>query len=323
MDDQAASANTYFAGGCDAVAANNVPQSYLAALATGNHGQPYRDFTIAPYLGTYFAVINTKKYDNVHLRRALALSLDRARIAGFLHGGEIGVASYTPGAPIASLDDADLAACGVTRDTPGVALVIERGALCYVPPPGLEYDAAAARAELAIARRELGPRFPRAIVYKFNLGFEAHKMVAEYMQSQWKQVLGLDVRIEAQEWQVFLADTRNLEYEIARMGWIGSAPDPEVEFVRIWRCGGANNRPQWCNPKFDALLDEAATMTDPRARLAKVREAEAIMVAEAPIIPLFAYTQKNLIRPYVRGLAQNYIAQPPLWRVWLDRDWKR
>jgi len=100
---QAASANTYFAGGCDAVTANNVPQSYLAALSTGNHGQPYRDFTIAPYLGVYFAVVNTKKYDNVHLRRALALSLDRARIAGFLHGGEIGVASYTPGAPIASL----------------------------------------------------------------------------------------------------------------------------------------------------------------------------------------------------------------------------
>jgi oligopeptide transport system substrate-binding protein len=147
-------------------------------------------------------------------------------------------------------------------------------------------------------------------------------MVAEYVQAQWKGVLGVDVRIEAQEWQVFLADTRALEFQIARMGWIGSAADPEVEFVRMWRCGAANNRPQWCNPRFDALLDEAAAMTDPAARLAKVKEAEAIMVAEAPIIPMFAYTQKNLIRPYVRGLAQNYIAQPPLWRVWLDPDWR-
>jgi len=322
MDDQAANANTYFAGGCDAVAANNVPQSYLAALSTGNHGKPYRDFTVSPQLGVYFAVINTKRFDNVHLRRALALALDRPRIASFLHGGEIGVASYTPGAPIASLDDADLAACGVTRATPGVALVIERGALCYVPPPGLEYDVAAARAELALARRELGDRFPREIVYKFNLGFEAHKLIAEYMQAQWKQVLGVEVRIESQEWQVFLADTRNLEYQIARMGWIGSAPDPEVEFVRMWRCGAANNRPQWCNRAFDQLLDEAAATIDPKARLAKVRAAEAIMVSEAPIIPIYAYTQKHLIRPYVRGLAQNYIGQPPLWRAWLDPDWR-
>ena len=323
MDDQAASANTYFTGGCDAVTANNVPQSYLAALSTGNRGKPYRDYSVAPFLGVYFAVINTKRFDNVHLRRALALSLDRVKIAGFLHGGEIGVASYTPGAPIASLSDADLAACGVSRDTPGVAFVIERGALCYVPPPGLEFDADAARAELAIARQELGPRFPREIVYKFNLGYEAHKMIAEYMQAQWKQVLGVDVRIESQEWQVFLADTRNLQFEIARMGWIGSSPDPEIEFIRMWRCGGSDNRPQWCNPKYDALLDEAATMTDPRARLAKVREAEAIMIAEAPIIPIFAYTQKHLVRPYVRGLAKNFIAQPPLWRVWLDPDWKQ
>ena len=323
IDDQAASANLYYTGACDAVAANNVPQSYLAALSTGDRGKPYRDFSVAPYLGSYFAVVNTKRFDNVHLRRALALALDRSRIAGFLRGGEIGVASYTPGTPIAQLDDADLAACGVTRDTPGVALVIERGTLCYVPPPGLEFDPARARAELALARAELGPRFPTEIVYKFNLGVEQHKLIAEYLQAQWSSVLGVRVRLEQQEWQVFLNDTRKLEYQVARLGWIGTAADPEVEFVRIWRCDSPNNRPQWCNPHFDALLDLAATMTDPRARLAKVREAEAILVDEAPIIPMFVYTQRNLIRPYVRGLPTNLFAQPALWRAWRDPDWRR
>ena len=62
--------------------------------------------------------------------------------------------------------------------------------------------------------------------------------------------------------------------------------------------------------------------TDLRARLAKVNQAEALMLQEAPIIPLYTYTQKNLRRPYVRGLAQNLIAQPPLWRAWRDPDWK-
>ena len=322
VDDQAASANLYFTGACDAVAANHVPQSYLAALSTGNHGKPYRDYTVAPYLGTYFAIVNTQRFDNVHLRRALALALDRSRIASFLRGGEIGVASYTPGAPIASLSDEDLAACGVTRTTPGVALVIERGSLCYVPPPGFEYDPARARAELAIARAEMGARFPTEIVYKFNVGFEAHKLISEYIQAQWRQVLQLGVRLEQQDWQVFLNDTRQLDYQVARLGWIGTAADPEVEFLRIWKCGAPNNRTAWCNARFDALLDEAATMTDPRARLATVRAAEAVLVDEAPIIPMFVYTQKNLQRPYVRGLPQNYIAQPSLWRAWRDPDWR-
>lgn len=323
IDEQAASANLYFTGVCDALAANNIPQSYLAALSTGNHGKPYRDYTVAPYLGTYFAVVNTKRFDNVHLRRALTLALDRSRIAGFLRGGEIGVASYTPGTPIASLSDEDLRACGVTRSTPGVALVIERGKLCYVPPPGLEFDPARARAELAQAKAEMGDRFPKEIVYKFNIGFEAHKLISEYIQAQWQDVLHIGVRLEQQEWQVFLNDTRQLEYQVARLGWIGTAPDPEVEFVRIWRCGSPNNRPAWCNPAFDALLDEAAQMTDPAARLAKVRAAEAILVDEAPIIPMFVYTQKRLQRPYVRGLPGNLFAQPSLWRAWRDPDWRQ
>ena len=322
IDDQAAAANLYFTGACDAVAANHVPQSYLAALSTGNRGQPYRDYTVAPYLGSYFAIVNTQRFDNVHLRRALALALDRSRIASFLRGGEIGVASYTPGQPIASLPEEDLAACGVTRATPGVALVIEHGQLCYVPPPGLEFDPARARAELALARAEMGARFPRELVYKFNVGFEAHKLVSEYIQAQWSSVLQIDVRLEQQEWQVFLNDTRALEFQVARLGWIGTAADPEVEFIRIWRCGTPNNRTGWCNAEFDRLLDQAATMTDLRQRLATVRAAEAILIDEVPIIPMFVYTQKNLRRPYVRGMAQNLFAQPALWRAWRDPAWR-
>ncbi len=322
VDDQAASANLYFTGRCDAVTANHVPQSYLPALSTGRGGQPYRDYLVAPQLGVYFAVINTELFPNVHLRRALALALDRSRIASFLRGGEIGVASYTPGTPIASLSDEDLAACGVTRSTPGVALVIERGRLCYVPPRGLEYDPEAARAELALAKAELGAAFPRELVYKYNLGYEGHKLVAEYLQAEWRRTLGLRVRLEQQEWQVFLSDTRAGSFELARLGWTGSAADPEVEFLRLWRCGGSNNRARWCDRDFDRLLDEAAALADPVARLVKVRAAEEVLIAGQPIIPMFNYTQKLLVRPYVRGLAVNFITQPSLWRAWRDPAWR-
>lgn len=324
VDDQAAAANLYYTGRCDATAANNVPASYLPLLTGETRGgKPFADFSVSSYMGVYFAVINTKQYDNVHLRRALALSLDRALLPRILHGGEIPAASYTPGAPISTLSPADLATCGVTAGTPGTALVIEAGKLCYVPPRGLVFDPDKARAELALARQELGDRFPKKVVYKFNTGAEGHKLVAEYIQAQWKSVLGIDVELESQEWQVFLAATRMGEFEIARMGWIGSGPNPESDFVYLWRCASRNNRAKWCHPEFERLMEEAAATVEPAARLAKVHAAEELLVDEAAIIPLYTYTQKNLRRPYVRGLAQNYIAQPPLWRAWLDPDWKR
>jgi oligopeptide transport system substrate-binding protein len=324
INDQAAAANLYYSGGCDAITANMVPSSYLPLLnGERRGGKPFADFSIQPYLGAYFVLVNTKKFDNVHLRRALALSLDRTLLAKVLHGGEIGTASLTPGVPIASLTDEERALCEVAAGTPGTAMIIEAGKLCYVPPRGLEYDPDRARAELALARRELGDRFPRRVTYKFNTGTESHKLIAEYIQAQWKAVLGIDVSIESQEWQVFVSDTRIGEYEVARMGWIGSAPNPESEFMTLWRCSSRNNRPKWCNQEFERLLDEAASTVDPRARLAKVKAAEALMLDEAPIIPLYTYTQKNLRRPYVRGLKTNLIAQPPLWRAWRDPDWRR
>ncbi len=324
LNDQAAAANVYFTGGCDATTANHMPSSYLPLLTgESRSGKAFADFSISPYLGAYFLLVNTKKFDNVHLRRALALALDRSVIPKVLHGGEIGTASYTPGVPIASLTAEEHALCGVTAETPGTALIVEAGKLCYVPPRGLEFDPDAARAELAKAKAELGDRFPRTITYKFNTGTESHKLLAEYIQAQWKSVLGVDITIESQEWQVFISDTRIGEYEVARMGWIGSAPNPESDFMSLWRCASRNNRPKWCNPQYEALMEEVATTVDPMARLAKVREAEALMLQEAPIIPLYTYTQKNLRRPYVRGLAQNLIAQPPLWRAWRDPDWRQ
>ncbi|HVV81656.1 MAG TPA: peptide ABC transporter substrate-binding protein [Kofleriaceae bacterium] len=324
IDNQAAAANLYYTGACDAVVANNVPASYLPLLTGETRGgRSFRDFSISPYLGSYFLMFNTEKLANVHLRRALVLAIDRSQIPKVLHGGEIPSASYVPGTPIADLGPDERALCGVSAGDPGLALIVERGKLCYVPPRGLDYDPDRARAELAIARREMGASFPKTLVYKFNVGVESHVITAELVQAQWKQVLGLDVELESQEWQVFLSATRIGEFEVARLGWVGSAPSPESEFMGIWRCSSPNNRSRWCNPQYEALMDEAASMTDPAARLRKIAEAETVLLDDAPLLPLYAYTQKNLQRPYVRGLPQNYIAQPPLWKAWLDPDWKQ
>jgi ABC-type oligopeptide transport system substrate-binding subunit len=62
-------------------------------------------------------------------------------------------------------------------------------------------------------------------------------------------------------------------------------------------------------------MDEARPLRDRKARNAALRAAEAVALADAPVIPLYVYTQKHLIKPYVHGYATNLIDQVGLWRV--------
>jgi oligopeptide transport system substrate-binding protein len=321
MDDSAASTNSYFTGACDATAANTIPSSYLPAInGEQRGGRAYKDYDVSPFLGVYFAWIQTRKLPNRHLRRALSLAIDRTLVPRFTHGGEIASAQLTPGTPIATLSDADLAACGVTRDTKGTALVMIAGQLCYVPPPGLDYDLAAARREVALARSEGG--IPdHEIEYRYNAGSEAHKQIAEYLQAGWANI-GVSVRITAQEWNSLLDDTHRGDYEISRLGNVGTFADTESEFLPLFRCDSPDNRGKYCSAEFERLMDEARTLTDRKARNARLREAERVMIEDAPVLPIYVYTQKHLIKPYVRDYAINLIDQPPLWRIWIDPSWR-
>ena len=321
MDDQAASTNAYFTGACDAMAANTIPSSYLPAInGEQRGGRAYKDYSVTPFLGVYFLWIQTRKLANRHLRRALSLAIDRRAIPGFLHGGELPTAQLTPGAPIAQLADADLAACGVARGAPGMALVMATGELCYVPPPGLDYDPAAANREIALARAERGVP-DRPIEYRYNAGSEGHKQIAEYLQAAWARI-GVAVQITAQDWNSLLDDTHRGEFEISRLGNIGTTADPESEFLVLFRCDSPDNRGRYCSPEFERLMDQARTLSDRRARNAVLREAERVMIEDAPVVPIYVYTQKHLIKPYVRDYALNLIDQPPLWRIWIDPAWR-
>lgn len=319
IDDQAASTHLYFTGGCDATAANTIPSSYLPAInGEQRGGRAYRDYNVSPFLGVYFLWIQTEKLPNRHLRRALSLAIDRTAIPGFTHGGEIPSAQLTPGAPIARLSDADLAACGVRRDAPGVALVMAPGELCYVPPPGLDHDLAAARREIALARAEGGvPDHP--LEYRYNVGSEAHQQIAEYLQAAWAQI-GVPVVLIAQEWNSLLDATARGEFEIARFGNVGTAIDTESEFLALLRCGSPFNRGRYCSPAFERRMSQAHGMVDRRDRNAMLREAEAVMLDDAPLIPLYVLTQKHLIKPYVRDYAVNLLDLPPLWRIRIDPE---
>lgn len=328
LDDAAAAANLYYAGRCDAVATNQIPGSYLPALRGERRGgRAYRDYQVAPFLSSYFVLMNTKELGNVHLRRALSLAIDRTPIPAFTHGGEHPTAQLTPGAAVATLSAAERALCGVDEtsgqaiDPRRVAMIMIPGELCYLPPSGLDFDRRRAAEELALARRELGAAFPARLTYRYNEGSEVHKLIAEYLQQEWQRI-GLPVELQAQEWRSLVADTARGNYQLARFGNAATFPDPATEYLELFVCGSPFNRTGYCNPEIDRRIEEIRGVVDPETRNRKIAEAEALLVEDAVIVPLYVYTQRHLRKPYVRDLAITLVDQPPLYRAWLDPRWR-
>jgi oligopeptide transport system substrate-binding protein len=324
FDDATAATNYYYAGRCDAVATNQIPGSYLPMLRGDRRGgRPYPDYKVAPFLSSYFVLLNVKQLQNAHLRRALSLAIDRAPIPLLTGGGEHPTSQITPGAAVSALAPAERALCGVdaTTSPDRVAMITEPGKRCYLPPPGLGFDRARAAEELALARRELGARFPAHLTYRYNEGSEVHKLIAEHLQAQWQRI-GISVAIQAQEWRSLVADTAQGDYQMARFGNAATFPDPATEYLELFACDSSFNRTGYCTQEFHQRLGRIQHLADPDERLREIYEAEAMLVNEAVIIPLYVYTQRHLHKPYVRDLAINLLDQTPLYRAWLDPQWR-
>jgi len=133
-----------------------------------------------------------------------------------------------------------------------------------------------------------------------------HVPIAEMLQQQWRERLGVNVRIEQVEWKVFLDRISRLDFEIARGGWYGDYVDPNT-FIDMFVTGGGNNNTGWSNRQYDGLVASAASQTDPVARMEDFRRAEALLLGEVPIIPLYFYTQVTLVRPGLEGVFPNLL----------------
>lgn len=234
---------------------------------------------VEPYLGTYFYRLNVTKpgLKDTRVRRALAMALDRKTLVETVQKGVNAPAwAFTP-----------------------------PGTLGYQPPKTFEYDPEGARRLLAEAGYPGGKGLPPIeILYNTH---EQHRKIAVAVQQMWKKNLGIDVTMVNEEWKVYLDTVDTLNYTVARAAWIGDYVDPNT-FLDMWVTKGGNNKTGWSNAEYDDLiLRKIPAMKTQAERFEGFKRAETILMQEMPIIPVYTYATKHLVRPSVKGMPGNIL----------------
>ncbi len=231
------------------------------------------------YEGTYYYMINVKKpgLTDVRVRKALNMAVDRKTLVEtVLKGVQVPAYAMTP-----------------------------PGTIGYQPPKLFDYDPEGARRLLAEAGYPDGKGMPPIeILYNTH---EGHRKIAVALQQMWRRNLNIDVTMVNQEWKVFLNTRQNKDFTLARQGWIGDYVDPNT-FLDLWITDGGNNNTNWSNKEFDDLiLRRIPAMKTREERLAGFYKAETILMEEVPVIPIYTYVTKHLVRSSVKGMPSNLL----------------
>jgi oligopeptide transport system substrate-binding protein len=243
------------------------------------------EFHNAPYFGTYYYGMNMTKEPlgtNIKLRKALSLAVNREVLTDKItQGGELPAYAWVPpGVP--GYQQQKMEGADMTQK--------EREAL----------------AKKYYAEAGYGPGKPLKLELLYNTS-ENHKKIAVAVASMWKQVLGVNVALNNQEWKVYLDSRHQKNYQIARAAWIGDYLDPSNFMEQFMKSSGAQNDLGYDNPKHDDLLREAAVTPDQSKRMKILQDAEATFLSDMPMIPIYHYTNQHLISTKLAGYYDNLL----------------
>lgn len=307
--------NLYKSGDIHAVYNHVPPASWNAVVR--RYKDEYLDF---PELIVDFYTFNTTKppMDDLRVRQAFSLAVDRDAMAKFRRTTQP-LIEFSPEGIFPRYEEArrkvyaeELAKTGSSLDE----------------WKKRKFDPDKARALLAeagfpVERRGesfVCPTFPVDQVELLYNTAEANRAVAEFIQAQWKQNLGITVTLKNQEFKTFLATRKKLDYVgVARAGWIGDYVDP-ASFLKLFYTKNNDSSTGWHDPEFDRLLDEANRESDPQRRYEVLAKAELLMLLAQPVIPLQTASTNWIKKPFVKGLYPNPGTLHAWKFVYIERD---
>ncbi|MBV7600129.1 ABC transporter substrate-binding protein [Aeromonas sp. sia0103] len=275
INQESAATKRYLAG--DLQITESFPKELYQKLMKQIPGEVYTP----EQLGTYYYAFNTQQapLNDVRVRKALSYSIDRGLIANKVLGtGEKPAYHFTPDVTAGFEPAANLLSSSSQRelDEKARALLKEAG---------------------------YGPTKPLKLTLLYNTA-EIHKKMALAIASLWKQKLGAQVELTNQEWKTYLDSRQSGQFEVIRSSWVADYNDPSA-FLGLWGSHHSGNMARFANARYDELLALAARSQDERERARLFDEAETILLDEAPIAPIYQYTNARLIKPWLKGYPIN------------------
>jgi oligopeptide transport system substrate-binding protein len=159
-----------------------------------------------------------------------------------------------------------------------------------------------ARALYASAGYSTSKHLHLRLLYNEN---PAIKRITIAIASMWRETLGIETELIDEEYRVFLDSRKDTaRWDVVRLGWSADYNDAG-NFLEIFRSGSPNNDVGYSNPKYDSLLDSAGNSADASYRRHVLEQAENLMLSDYPVIPVYYFSSKRLIKPYIKGAQTN------------------
>jgi len=244
---------------------------------------------IHPYAGVYFYNFNVKRapFTDVRVRQALAMAVDRESL----------IRNVT-----------------LASETPAYHFTLE-GIDGYVSEARTKLDYDEARRLLAEAGFPGGKGLP-PITLLFNTA-ENHRSMAEALQQTWQRELGVDLRLENQEWKVYLDNMHQENFQLCRSGLI-MEPFDASQLLKTFTGDSGFNYTGWSDPEYDKLYEQVMRTADVSARMKLLQRMEKILTDAMPILPIYYYTNQYLMDPSVHGWADNLLSFGAYDQVWVE-----
>lgn len=249
------------------------PKNMYALLKKTLPGEVYTP----DQLGTYYYAFNTQKGPtaDVRVRKALSWSIDRKVIAEKVLGtGEKPAWHFTP---------------DVTAGFKPLPTFMQQH----------DQNSLNAQAKSLLAAAGYGPGKPLKLKLLYNTS-ESHQKIAIAVASMWKKNLGVDVTLENQEWKTYIDSRNSGNFNVIRASWVGDYNEPST-FLNLLTSGNSSNIARFNNADYDAVIAKASRETSDQVRNSDYNRAEQILAEQAPIAPIYQYTNGRLIKPWVKG----------------------
>lgn len=244
------------------------------------------EFQIRGIASTYYYVFNSTAapFDQVKIREAFSMAIDRQLlIDSITKGGELPAYGFVP---------------------PGIAGAESTFREEY-EDDYFQEGVEEARRLLEEGKNEGGYSELPVITLTYH-ALDGNKRIAEAVAGMWREQLGVEVKLEAQEWGVFLTNRQSLNYQVASGGWSPDYNDP-MTYIDIWTSTSGTNDSGWSSEVYDQLVAKAYMTDDAEARMEAMVEAERLLVEqERVVMPIYYYTSASMTKPYVKDIYLDY-----------------